>query len=88
MSELGEIFKAMREAGREKRASNKQFSTALLAQKGIPFESKNHGDHLVVTGKKGLIDFWPSTGKFKPRWMKKYMRGVRKLLTYCEGQHD
>jgi hypothetical protein len=84
MSEIGEIYGAMKEASQEKRANNRQSSAEILKNKGVEFESKNLGAHLIVTGKKGLIDFWPGTGKFIPRNGGRNGRGVFNLLKLCQ----
>lgn len=84
-SEVGEAFAAMKEAGKAKKRANLEASTTILEELNIPFESKNHGIHLVVTGKTELFDFWPSTGKFKSRQGNLNGRGIRNLLGYCNG---
>lgn len=80
MSELGEIYSAMREAGREKRASNRDTSPAILARHGVAFETKNDGAHLIVRHGGKVADFWPGTGKYNVRGVKHYRRGVFNLL--------
>lgn len=80
MSETVEIYKAMRDAGRAKRKKNARESIAILERRGIQFESKNFGIHLVIQCEKGVIDFWPSTGKFISRYDGSQGRGVFNLL--------
>ena len=41
--ELSDIYKENKEAARVKKLSNLEFSTKLLTDKGINFESKNGG---------------------------------------------
>jgi len=85
MSEVGEISAAVKDANKEKKRKNQESSTQILIDKGVKFESKNGGNHLVVTGKESIIDFWPSTGKFITRNGKlKSGRGVFNLLKLCE----
>lgn len=62
MDEDKDIFKAMKEAKRGRRAGNTEKSTQILTERGVAFESKNDGSHLVVQGAGDVIDFWPSTG--------------------------
>lgn len=81
MSELSETYELMKKISREKKLSNKEFSTVLLDKMGIDYESKNNGIHLVVYNGLELIDFYPSTGKWIPRG-KQAQRGVKKLLDY------
>ena len=73
-----EFSKAMKEQSQERRANNRESSAAILTNKGIPFESKNGGAHLIVNG--GEVDFWPGTGKWIFRQSRKQGRGVRQLL--------
>ena len=84
MSEIGDVFSALRESKKEKKLDNKVYSTKSLRKAGIEFASKNEGLHLIVTGKVGLIDFWPSTGKWKCRASGKYLRGIKSLIKYIE----
>lgn len=82
MSELGELYKGLKEAKSEKKKDNKENSTKLLTEHDVEFESRNNGVHLIVyaEGDK-LIDFWPSTGLWIRRWhTQKRERGVMRLL--------
>lgn len=80
MSDINEDFAALKEHSKLKKKRNLEFSTNLLFESGITFESKNNGVHLIITSDIGLIDFWPSTGKFKVRSRTKYGRGVKNLI--------
>lgn len=75
MSELGELFKDLREERKEKRAANKELSVALLQDKGVSYKRLSD-DHLRV----GEFDYWPSTGLFMHTKTKKRGRGVFNLL--------
>ena len=89
MSEIGEAFAAMKKADKAKKAANTTASTIILKELNIPFESKNRGIHLVVTGRYDeLFDFWPSTGKYKNRSGSVQGRGVRNLLRHCDGKNE
>lgn len=82
MSETCDMWREHRECSQKKRARNRSFSTELLAQRGVPFESKNGGAHLIVT-RHGApwADFWPGTGKWIERATKDNpKRGVRQLI--------
>lgn len=72
--------------GKAKRASNREYGHAKLTELKIPFESKNNGAHLIVTGPDGLIDFWPATGKFKIRATGESDRGIRKLIKHVQEE--
>lgn len=79
-SELGEIFSALREAGREKRASNRKTTPEVLRAHGVAFTSHNEGAHLIVTHGGKTADLWPGTGKYNVRGSPHYRRGVFRLL--------
>jgi len=80
MGDMGDDFRALRQHQKDKRAKNTKSSTEILAENRIGFESKNFGSHLIVTGSKGKIDFWPSTGKWRDRNNQWQGRGVIGLL--------
>ena len=79
MGDMGDDFRALRQYQKDKRAKNTKASTEILAENRIEFESKNFGAHLIITGAKGKIDFWPSTGKWRDR-IGRHGRGVIVLL--------
>lgn len=84
MNDLAELYDEYAEERKAKKKKNICQSTATLEREGIKFESKNNGVHLIVTGTGGLIDFWPSTGKFIVR--EGYTgRGVFNLLKLCRS---
>jgi hypothetical protein len=64
----------------ERRAKNRQSSAEMLAERGIQFETKNMGAHLVVSHDGKVADFWPGTGKYIPRGGGRPGRGVFNLL--------
>jgi hypothetical protein len=82
--DMGEIFNALREAGRERRASNRGTTAELLRVRGVEFEAKNGGAHLVVRHAGKVADLWPGTGKYRVRMPggkgERYRRGVFNLL--------
>lgn len=80
-SEIGEMFNALKKERQGKRADNRQSSAVYLQERGIPFESKNGGAHLIVEGRECFIDFWPGTGRWHSRCGKKGF-GVRNLVTF------
>jgi hypothetical protein len=49
------------EESKRRRASHRKNSAEILRARGIPFESKNAGAHLIV-GDPPVADFWPGTG--------------------------
>ena len=82
MGDMGDMYNLFAKDRKEKRGSNNRYSTQLLIDSGIKFESKNNGVHLIVEGIKCKIDFWPSTGKFITRNGKRG-RGVFNLIKLC-----
>ena len=83
MSELSETYELIKKVSREKKLSNKEFSTVLLDKMGIDYESKNNGIHLIVFNDLETIDFYPSTGRWLVRGGKT-SRGVMKMLDYMQ----
>lgn len=63
-----------------RRSDNREKSAAILAEKGVQFESKNMGAHLIVRHSGKVADFWPGTGKYIPRGGGRPGRGVFNLL--------
>lgn len=79
MSEIGDMFKAIKEIRQIKRRTNLAKNTEILVEKGVHFESFNWGSHLKVRG----YDFWPSTGKIMLSGVDKG-RGIKRLLQLLE----
>lgn len=83
--DIGEMYREWREAKREKRARNRDFSKNLLVSKGIRIVEYSGGVHLVVHHVDGLrvYDFWPGTGLWKLRGSTTQRgRGVYHLLNH------
>lgn len=84
MGDMGELFNAAREAGKERRASNRDTTPQVLRDHGLAFEVKNDGAHLVVKHAGKVADLWPGTGKYRVRRPggkgEQYRRGVFNLL--------
>lgn len=87
MGDMGDLFNAekpiRKQMRRERRDHNQTCSIALLRSRGIEFESKNNGHHLVIRRGPHAFDFWPTGGIWHYRTPKKTVvkgRGVFKLL--------
>jgi hypothetical protein len=80
-SEIGEMWRAVKKDRQARNQTRGETALIILKEKGVKFEKKNFGSHLIVEGKNGkLIDFWPTTGKFKLRGSKNYQGGIEKML--------
>ena len=83
MSEAAEIFPDLNALSKQRRATNRERSCAMLRYLGVQFEAKNDGAHLIVRHEGQTVDFWPGTGKFIPRKPgSRHGRGVFNLLKY------
>ena len=72
------------EEHKRKTAHNRKSSAEILTERGIAFESKNDGAHLIVNAHGATFDFWPGTGKYSRRGPYGYQRGVFNLLKDIE----
>lgn len=89
-SDMGELFNEHKRAMQKRRADNRQGLAKILIDRGVAFESKNGGAHLLVQGKNSLVDFWPGTGKWHSRSGEKGF-GVQSLLIFLDeaaGEKD
>jgi len=82
---MREAMKELKKAKQFKRNINKEHGAKLLASAGYSFTSHNNGVHLVVHEGGMVIDYWPSTGKWKDRESVVYCRGINNLLNYLDG---
>ena len=74
------IWRAMREDSQRRRARNRENSAAVLRTKGIAFEERNAGAHLIVRHAGTVVDFWPGTGKWIMRGSGLSGRGMQNLI--------
>jgi hypothetical protein len=81
MSDTIDDFKFLKTVQQARRADNREKSAEYLRQRGIPFEEKNNGAHLIVEGRDCFIDFWPGTGRWNSRCGCKGF-GVRHLVVF------
>jgi hypothetical protein len=87
MGDMGDEFRAMKDEGQQRRRDNRDDSAELLRERGIVFEARNNGAHLMVTHAGKTVDFWPGTGKWidrvaPPNRPAPKGRGVFKLLKH------
>ena len=81
MGDQKEFFDAYKAYWKDKHQSNREKSTALLIERGIKFESRNDGVHLMIQTEKGRVNFYPSTGLYNGALQG---RGVFNLLKEVE----
>lgn len=82
--DMGDMWRAIKARGQEKRARNRMSSEQLLREAGITFESKHEGAHLVVRVSQGdTVDFWPGTGRWTVRGFNTTSFGVHRLIRWC-----
>ena len=81
--DMGDMWRSVKTAQQEKRASNRPQSAELLKTAGIHFDSKNGGAHLIVYALGKTFDFWPGTGLWKLRGSSYESYGVKGLIRMC-----
>lgn len=82
MGDVGDDFRAMREAKKAARAKRKREGTDWLKQLGVAFQSRNLGNHLIVEGPGELVDYWPATGRWIGRKSRRNGHGEASLLDH------
>jgi hypothetical protein len=82
-----ELWDWWHERSKEKRADNRAASTQMLRERGLAFDERNGGAHLIVRVPDGRVfDFWPGTGLWKQRGGDgAQRRGVERLLRTIGG---
>lgn len=89
MSEICEMFTALRKDSAKKRMNNREASAAILTSLGVVYETNNQGVHLKVLDavtRECIVDFWPGTGLWQVRKSGCRNRGVQKLVDYLIKQ--
>jgi negative regulator of replication initiation len=79
MNETNKMYREIKKEHSIKKKANLEYSTNLLKEKNIVFESRNDGLHLIV-GNATKYDFYPSTGLWVKRGSSKKQRGINGLL--------
>ena len=86
MGDMAEVWEGWAERSKAKRASNRTNSAQTLKTFGVEFTSHNLGAHLIIQCDKGVIDFWPGTGKWIIRGGPDGKRGVMNLVKFVKGK--
>lgn len=69
-----------------KTAHNRENSPQILQERGVSFESKSNGAHLIVWRGGVTVDFWPGTGLWIARTKgNRRGRGVFNLVRFLGG---
>lgn len=88
INEETEAWRKYRQDKANKRLKNLEYSTNLLKEKGIQFESHNFGKQLVILCAESKIDFYPSTGLWIERTTRYKNRGIRSLLAHINDKKE
>lgn len=83
MSDIGELYSALKEVQRDKKIKNIESSLALLRARSIEYKVCNVGNHHTLVA--GRYDFWPSTGLWQDRKSGERGRGVLNLIKLIYG---
>ena len=75
-----DLWKELRVRRQERNLKRLHSSTQTLVDKKIHFASKNFGQHLIIKQNRTVVDFWPSTGKFKIRGENRCHTGINLLI--------
>lgn len=78
-----DTFRILKKQNQEKRAHNRTVSQEELRKRGYQFEVKNGDAHLIVQTSRGVVDFWPGTGKFRIRSNGYTGRGLESFFKEC-----
>ena len=84
-TELADAFRAMRVEKQKRAARAREEMPRYLHSRGIAFDSKNYGAHLIVYGENVTVDYWPGTGLWIPRNTGLRKKGVDKLVDYIRN---
>jgi len=80
VSDTAAIYRALNTHRKEEKIKNRAEGIAALNRSNLPYVSKNMGDHLVITHPVSLIDFWPTTRRWRIRKKKLSGFGFDELL--------
>ena len=92
MGDMGEVFRDMKAAKAERKATSLKENLDILNELNLDYEVHNHGYQLNFTTSFGIVAFYPSTNRLLNRWrffMEHYLayNGERwKLFLDCAQQ--
>lgn len=83
----GDTWNAIQAERREKRRQNGPLNKSLIEKSGIPFESKNFGQVLVIRQPyKPTVAFYPATGKWLAEGSTVYAGGATAFIRWYSKQ--
>ena len=82
MGDMAEMYRAIDDEIKRRRANSLAENTARLQELGLAFKSHNSGYHVVITHNGKTVDFWPSTEKWRDRSNNRIQGTMRKLLKH------
>jgi hypothetical protein len=78
MREMGEFLDGL---SKKRREHNREYGVSMLKKCGVTFSEHNNGFHLVVRHNGMVLDYWPSTGKWR-------LRGDKSTVVFNERKGD
>ena len=78
MSDIGDTFKAYREIQKKERQDRAEHAMKTLSEEGVPYEIFSRTNYHMRVG--GLIDYWPTTGRWKVNNSRVKGFGLRNML--------
>lgn len=66
----------------------KEQAIKKLDDMGLLYELKNDGNHVVIDGPNGHVDYWPTTGKWRCRHTNIKGQGWKDLEIYLTPQEN
>lgn len=77
MRVMGEFLDGLSKVRRER---NLEYGVDMLRKCGVAFTEHNNGYHLIVRHEGNVVDYWPSTGRWRMRGGPCKGGGIRNLL--------
>lgn len=67
MGDMAEVFRAMTANAKDRRIRRYAINMKMMKDYGVEFTSHNNGYHLIIKNGDEIIDFWPSTSRWRIR---------------------
>lgn len=86
--DLSEYYAAMNKEKQERHAEWKRLNTAVLKESGIPFRIAGPESFLFREPNKPVVDFYPSTGRWRtPKDGRTYRGGAKAFISWYKKQY-